>query len=124
MLVVLPNIKLLSTAVPNTLKVYRRGRQQTLKPGMPRSHKEWIVVHSLPGLLQDSFGQCSTIELQNNGPAPDWEKHLGMRQPAAKFSPHLDLGARPLMKKGSHGACELTKLPLFTEQLFICMILS
>lgn len=35
-LVVLPNIKLLSTAVPNTLRVYKRGKQQSRQSQFPQ----------------------------------------------------------------------------------------
>lgn len=115
-LVSLPIIKLLSTAVPNTFRVYKKGRQQqreTPKLGMRHSHKECVVGRNSPSLAHGNFGRCSTIESQNRGPAPAQEKHLIRSRSATKlFHDTFPPDAKPLTEKCSPWACERTKLPL------------
>ena len=70
-LVVLPDIKLLSTAALTPLGFREEAGSREAKPGMPRSHKECIVGHNPPGLSHGNFGRYGTLEFQNHGPAPD-----------------------------------------------------
>lgn len=70
-LVVLPNIKLLSTAALTPLGFRDDASSREAKPGMPRSHKECTVGHNPPGLPHGNSGRYGTLEFQSHGPAPD-----------------------------------------------------
>lgn len=50
-------------------EVYKRRRQQRQpKPGIPNSHKEWIVLCNAPGFFH---GSVAWYLCQNEGPATD-----------------------------------------------------
>lgn len=122
---VLPNIKLLPTAVPNTLRVYKRGRQQ-------RRQCQGCLIPTRNGLLCVIDQALRKAILDSTAPLSSRTMFLHQTRKNTRMwgssllkAHHTLTGVpSPLMEKGSHWACELTKLPLFTEQLFICRILS
>lgn len=104
---VLPNIKLLSTAVPNTFRVYKK------EEGSREPNQGCLVPtkNGLLGIIHQAFHMAAVLD----GAALLSSRTMVLHQTGEKhldLSPHLDLGVRPLTKRCAYWAYESTKLPL------------